>query len=122
MSARLYTWAWDFYAPSESVLYHLWNRAGRCNFRNDTHYPNSEKEYESRVSAQRLNALLTPLSDEEVKMHHNFEVKRDEKGDECVLRNDNKITQFIGSFGLGQERSLLQVIEDCTAYFRCVHQ
>ncbi len=115
MAARLFTWGWDFFAPSESVLYHLWSRAGRYNFRNDTQYPNSEKEYESWFSAQRLKALLTPPHDEEVEMHHHF-VEGDNEEEECVMRNDNKTTKFFGNFGLGQERSLLQVIEDCTAW------
>ncbi len=115
MAARLFTWGWDFFAPSESVLYHLWSRAGRSNFRNDTQYPNPEKQYESCFSAQRLKALLTPPHDEEVEMHHHL-VEDDKEEEECVMRNDNKTTKFFENFGLGQERSLLQVIEDCTAW------
>ncbi len=107
MAARLFTWGWDFFAPSENVLYHLWSREGRSNFQNDTQYPIPEKEYESFLSAQRLKALLsTPLPEEE---HHNFA-----EGDkECMMKNDREVTEFFGNFGLGQERSLLQVIE-CT--------
>ncbi len=108
MAARLFTWGWDFFAPSENVLYHLWSREGRCNFRDDAQYPIPEKEYESFFSAQRLKVLLTPPEEEQ----HLVEGDK-----EYVMKND-KATKFFGNFGLGQERSLLQVIE-CTIWW-CV--
>jgi hypothetical protein len=32
MSARLWTSGWDFFSPSESVVYHLWTRSYRNTF------------------------------------------------------------------------------------------
>lgn len=32
MSARLWTSGWDFFAPSEAVVYHLWTRSYRSTF------------------------------------------------------------------------------------------
>ncbi len=109
MAARLFTWGWDFFAPSESVLYHLWSRAGRCNFRDDTQYPIQEKEYESLFSIQRLKALLI-LPEVEDRL-----VEGDDNKGET---NDNNTTEFFGNFGLGQERSLLQVV--CVSCIRLV--
>lgn len=33
MNARLWTHGWDFYTPGETIVYHLWNRSYRNNFR-----------------------------------------------------------------------------------------
>ena len=32
MAARLWTSGWDFFAPTEHVIFHLWSRAGRRTF------------------------------------------------------------------------------------------
>lgn len=33
MASRMYTRGWDFFAPPQTVVYHLWSRAHRPSFR-----------------------------------------------------------------------------------------
>ena len=57
---RLWTHGFDFYAPGEAVLYHLWSRAHRPNFR---HGPQKKQdraraEGEERAARRRVRRLL----------------------------------------------------------------
>lgn len=36
MAARMYTRGWDFFAPPQTVVYHLWSREHRPSFRQVT--------------------------------------------------------------------------------------
>lgn len=37
MAARMYTRGWNFFAPPQTVVYHLWSREHRPNFRQVTY-------------------------------------------------------------------------------------
>jgi [Skp1-protein]-hydroxyproline N-acetylglucosaminyltransferase len=57
MSGRLWTHGWDFYAPSEMVLYHLWTRAYRPVFQ-------ELESDETKMQRQRsLDAVRAQLRD-----------------------------------------------------------
>jgi [Skp1-protein]-hydroxyproline N-acetylglucosaminyltransferase len=83
MAARLYTSGFDFYAPSENVLYHLWSRADRPNFREQR--PKTAKE-EEKAALLRLRALLIGSSE----------------GGESAVR-------YSSHFGLGSVRPIQEV-------------
>lgn len=36
MAARMFTRGWDFFAPPQAVVYHLWTRGHRASFRQVT--------------------------------------------------------------------------------------
>ncbi|KDO24298.1 hypothetical protein SPRG_09935 [Saprolegnia parasitica CBS 223.65] len=42
MAARLFTSGYDFFAPSQAVVYHLWSRAHRPSFRDQSPHPTDE--------------------------------------------------------------------------------
>lgn len=55
MSARLWTNGWDFYAPTRSVVYHLWTRAYRPVFQeNETDL----KKQQRQLAQTRVKQLL----------------------------------------------------------------
>lgn len=55
MSARLWTNGWDFYAPTRSVVYHLWTRAYRPVFQeNETDL----KKIQRQKAQMRVKLLL----------------------------------------------------------------
>jgi len=56
MAARLFTHGYDFYAPTEAVVYHLWNRGHRVPF---TEIKNENKEIlKAKATEKVLNLLL----------------------------------------------------------------
>eukprot|EP01090_Pellita_catalonica_P007674 TRINITY_DN18270_c0_g1_i1.p1 TRINITY_DN18270_c0_g1~~TRINITY_DN18270_c0_g1_i1.p1 ORF type:complete len:342 (+),score=36.13 TRINITY_DN18270_c0_g1_i1:85-1110(+) len=60
MTVRLYTHGWDFFAPSEHIVYHLWKRDYRPNFRE-----NPDKGKLQQISFLRIKHLLNILTPEE---------------------------------------------------------
>lgn len=60
MSARLWTNGWDFFAPGESVVYHLWTRSYRRVFQEIE----DQETIQWRAASQRyVKKLLTEPSD-----------------------------------------------------------
>jgi len=57
MAARLWTWGWDFFAPPETVLYHLWSRSHRPSFREVKVEEGGREEGQAR-SVRRVRRLL----------------------------------------------------------------
>ena len=56
MAARMFTNGWDFFAPPETVCFHLWSRAHRPTFReNRSHAPRGEMEDASRARVLRFH-------------------------------------------------------------------
>ena len=51
MSARLWTHGWDFFAPPEHFIYHLWSRSYRPTFR-------ELPDQESLMATSLLRSLL----------------------------------------------------------------
>jgi [Skp1-protein]-hydroxyproline N-acetylglucosaminyltransferase len=50
MSVRLWTSGWDFYAPGVNIVYHLWERKHRPNFRENSDLENKlEKKSQQRI-------------------------------------------------------------------------
>eukprot|EP00940_MAST-03C_sp_MAST-3C-sp2_P001205 g1205.t1 len=54
MAARLFLRGWDFFAPPETVLFHLWSRAHRPTFRERTGEQKQALEKEARTRVLRL--------------------------------------------------------------------
>jgi len=65
MAARLWTWGWDFFAPPETVLYHLWSRSHRPSFREVKVEEEGGKEEGQARSVRRVRMLLGVGSEEE---------------------------------------------------------
>lgn len=78
MAARLWTWGWDFFAPPETVLYHLWSRDHRPSFRE---LKTEKSEDEQMKSMMRVRKLL---------------------GEGTTAQN----VEELGRYGLGSVRSL----------------
>ena len=53
MAARMYTRGWDFFAPPQTVVYHLWSREHRPSFRQVT----DERSRQSGRPKERLRGL-----------------------------------------------------------------
>ncbi|CBJ30213.1 [Skp1-protein]-hydroxyproline N-acetylglucosaminyltransferase, family GT60 [Ectocarpus siliculosus] len=55
MAARMFTRGWDFFAPPQAVVYHLWTRGHRASFRQNS---TKEAEAEEAAANRRLRWLL----------------------------------------------------------------
>ena len=63
MAARLWTSGWDFFAPTQTVLYHLWKRSHRPSFRETCKEHNKRtKRLDERNSREKVLKLLTNSS------------------------------------------------------------
>ena len=56
MAARLWTSGFDFFAPPETVLYHLWSRSGRRTLDDDA--AGDARTQMRRAALDRVHALL----------------------------------------------------------------
>ncbi len=59
MAARLWTWGWDFFAPPETVLYHLWARDHRPSFREVKAEKSEEEQAKSVMRVRKLLGVKT---------------------------------------------------------------
>jgi len=76
MAARLFMRGWDFFAPPETVLFHLWSRAHRPTFRERTGEQKQALEKEARTRVLRLLAATKTEGgegDTTVRTMHDFE-------------------------------------------------
>ena len=65
MAARLWTSGWDFFAPTQTVLFHLWKRSHRPSFRETCKEHNKRtKRLDERNSREKVLKLLTNSSDD----------------------------------------------------------
>ncbi|KAL7692125.1 putative oxoglutarate/iron-dependent dioxygenase, glycosyltransferase, GlcNAc [Plasmopara halstedii] len=80
MAARLWTSGWNFFAPSESVVYHLWNRAYRPVFQE---LECDETKRSRALSLQHVKQLLQI----------------------DVTSESHEKSPCVGTYGLGSERS-----------------
>ena len=84
MAARLFTHGFDFFAPSEALVYHLWSREHRPTFQQVK--ADEDREARKAQSVKRVHALLGLL-------------QREEEFDKSILSG-------FSHFGLGRTRSL----------------
>ena len=64
MAARLWTSGWDFFAPTQTVLFHLWKRSHRPSFRETCKEHNKRtKRLDERNSREKVLNLLTKHCD-----------------------------------------------------------
>jgi [Skp1-protein]-hydroxyproline N-acetylglucosaminyltransferase len=64
MAARLWTSGWDFFAPTQTVVFHLWKRSHRPSFRETrTKHNNHMKSLDEKNSRERVLKLLTTTID-----------------------------------------------------------
>ena len=97
MSMRLWTSGYDFYHPTTTYVYHMWDRNGRPTFwqqfsdkRNPIHVKRMEQEIES---LKRLAALFQPI----IQIYH-------QPSNSNVSNPNPYVPQF--PYGLGTVRSL----------------
>ena len=57
MALRLYTHGYDLYAPTESVVYHLWSRAHRPTTTTVSSVNVQRRQWSQRVVAQQLQGI-----------------------------------------------------------------
>jgi hypothetical protein len=89
MAARLWTRGWDFFAPTEHVIFHLWSRAGR----RGTFWEIPEVAEARRRSQARVARLLTSAE------------------------ADGGAGEELGPYGLGTQRTLRAFEEMCGVCF-----
>ncbi len=89
MAARLYTHGWDFYAPPETVLYHLWSRRHRPTFREVKDEKRVAAEKASRRRVQRLLGFVVA-----------------EEGEADEEEGKEEVQEVVGRYGLGNARTL----------------
>lgn len=92
MSVRLWTSGWDFFAPGEAVVYHLWTRAYRRVFQE---VEDAETLKWRAASQQYVRRLLLPAESASADLLSNKSTGA--VSDESVLA---------GKYALGDERSL----------------
>ena len=73
MSARLWTHGWDFFAPTEHIVYHLWSRDYRPTFREIP-----DKGALERRSQMRVHYLLGVVTKEEIQAKYKDEADVEE--------------------------------------------
>jgi MFS family permease len=89
MAARLWTRGWDFFAPTEHVIFHLWSRAGR----RGTFWEIAEVAEARKRSQARVARLLTSAE------------------------ADGGADEELGPYGLGTQRTLRAFEEMCGVSF-----
>jgi [Skp1-protein]-hydroxyproline N-acetylglucosaminyltransferase len=100
MCARLWTHGWDFYCPGESVIYHLWSRAYRRNFREIPHPDRFVLEQRSKIRVWHIMGM-PPISSK--------------NSDETV---SDDIIVDLPKYGLGSVRSMQAYSEFCGVDFQ----
>lgn len=91
MTLRLWTHGWDFFAPGQNIIYHLWTRDHRPIFRE---HRDIKKEQAEMLSRMRIKYILGSLSDKDIP-----EESRD------------IVTRELDKYGLGAQRTREQFFE-----------
>ncbi|KAK5577437.1 hypothetical protein RB653_002378 [Dictyostelium firmibasis] len=103
MSARLFTHGYNFYSPTKTLIFHLWNRDYRSTFRENKSIEIEELENKSK---QRLSILLNNnnnnnFSNNEIEPKYNLgNIKSlDDYSNYCGVDFKNKTINNKGKFG-----------------------
>ncbi|CAM9920710.1 unnamed protein product [Discosporangium mesarthrocarpum] len=102
MAARMHTHGWDFYAPPQTVVYHLWSRGHRVSFRQKS---TPIKEREEANATRRLKTLLGMDIPGDRKAPSG-EGEEKHKGENQEGSGDSSCCSFLEFYSLGRERSL----------------
>eukprot|EP01125_Pyxidicula_operculata_P020579 TRINITY_DN7630_c0_g1_i1.p1 TRINITY_DN7630_c0_g1~~TRINITY_DN7630_c0_g1_i1.p1 ORF type:complete len:133 (+),score=23.02 TRINITY_DN7630_c0_g1_i1:173-571(+) len=72
MTLRLWTSGWDFYAPGINIVYHLWERTHRPNFRE-----NPDKNKLEERSKMRVYYILGMINIEDIPLDYRDDVLKE---------------------------------------------
>lgn len=100
MAARLFTHGYDFFAPTEAIVYHLWSRDHRPTFQQAQ--TDTKREAMKARSLKRVRALLGLTSSGDRQSEPN---DHDHAHDDNLQVHENKQI-VLDAFGLGSVRSL----------------
>ncbi|CAM9191310.1 unnamed protein product, partial [Ascophyllum nodosum] len=122
MAARMYTRGWEFFAPPQTVIYHLWSRAHRPSFRQVSTPITQLEEARAKCRLRRLLGVgaAEPPVDEGADTSLSERTQAQDGG-----FDDDFSASFVGDhFGLGTARTLASFeerlgVDFCSATVTC---
>ena len=112
MTLRLYTKGWRFFCPPRNVVFHLWERSHRPNFR-EVHKLSDQidRDFLQKLSMLRVKYLLHILEEKDKGMLQELAGKEGNdkqviSGVEISSFDARKVLEEISVYGLGSEKTL----------------